>query len=121
MCARDNAAVNRFLRFLALSAWLSLLAPPAAAAAKDEPAAHPAAALVKRADHARRANLEEARRLADEALALIAAQPDADLRVLLRKRPRARTRHAGARHDPAAARQARRPAGRPAELRRRDP
>jgi diguanylate cyclase (GGDEF)-like protein len=55
-----------------------------AAIAADAPPAHPAADLVKRADHARRANLEEARRLADEALALIAAQPDADLEIRAR-------------------------------------
>ncbi|MDZ7652886.1 MAG: hypothetical protein U5L03_10210 [Burkholderiaceae bacterium] len=63
------------LSHVALVAVLPLLATAATAAAKDEPAPHPASALVKRADHARRANLEDARRLADEALALIAAQP----------------------------------------------
>jgi diguanylate cyclase (GGDEF)-like protein len=73
----------RFVQSVALLAAL-LMAATGFAAAKDEPAAHPAAALVKRADHARRANLEDALRLANEALALIAARPDADLEIRAR-------------------------------------
>jgi diguanylate cyclase (GGDEF)-like protein len=59
-----------------------LLATAAFADAKQEaPAAHPALERVQRAELARRSHPDDARRLADEALALTAAQPDADLEV----------------------------------------
>lgn len=76
--------VNTLRRRLALLAPLSLLATVALAAAKDEPPPHPAAALVEQADRARRVKLDEARRLAEQALAQVAARPDADLEVRAR-------------------------------------
>jgi len=67
---------------VALLALLLPLAMPALADAhKQAPGAHPALELVQRAESARRGNPQDARRLADEALALIAARPDADLEV----------------------------------------
>ncbi len=72
------------LSHLALVALLPLLATAAFAAAKDEPAAHPAADLIQRAIPAIRSQPDEARRLADEALGLLAARPDTDLEIRAR-------------------------------------
>jgi len=68
-------------RIATLLALSSLLAPSAFAAAENGGAPHPAAALVKDAIRAGRSKPDEALRLADGALSLLAARPDADLEI----------------------------------------
>jgi diguanylate cyclase (GGDEF)-like protein len=60
------------------------LALPGALAAVPANAQHPAQALVQRSQDAMRGEPEESRRLAEQALALLAARPDADLEVRAR-------------------------------------
>ena len=63
---------------------LPLLAASAATPAESGATAHPAAALVHDAIHAGRSSPDDALRLANDALALLAAQPDADLEIRAR-------------------------------------
>lgn len=63
---------------------LPLLAAPAAVAGDRGKSDHPAAALVQAAIRASRSNPDDAVRLADDALARLAAQPDADLEIRAR-------------------------------------
>lgn len=72
------------VRTVAALACLLPLAGTAFAAAKDEPTPHPAAGLVQRAIPTLRTRPDEARQLADEALGLLAARPDADLEIRAR-------------------------------------
>jgi diguanylate cyclase (GGDEF)-like protein len=68
-----------------IAGLLGLLPLLAAAAAREAAAAgHPAAALVQEAIRASRGNPDDARRLAEDALARLAAQPDADLEIRAR-------------------------------------
>jgi diguanylate cyclase (GGDEF)-like protein len=60
------------------------LAAASAATPESGTPAHPAAALVKGAVRAGRSNPEDAHKLANEALALLSAQPDADLEIRAR-------------------------------------
>lgn len=85
----NRSAFTRALGVVAVVAAVALAAPaPAPAQPTAEPAAlpaaHPAAALVQQAVKAGRANPETARRLAEEALGRLGAQPDADLEIRAR-------------------------------------
>jgi len=81
MCAMKRGRTFAFAGLLALS---PPLAATAAAAPDRSAVAHPAAALVQEAIRASRGNPDDARRLADDALARLAAQPDADLEIRAR-------------------------------------
>lgn len=69
---------------LGLLPLLAALAAPAACALESGAPAHPAATLVQQAIRASRGNPDDARRLADDALARLAVQPDADLEIRAR-------------------------------------
>jgi len=77
-------AMKRTRVIAGLLGLLPLLAATAAAALESGAAAHPAAALVQEAIRAGRSNPDHALRLADQALARLAAQPDADLEIRAR-------------------------------------
>jgi tetratricopeptide (TPR) repeat protein len=81
MCAMRRGRTFAFAGLLALS---PPLAATAAAAPDRGAAAHPAAALVQDAIRASRSKPDDAVRLADDALAQLATQPDADLEVRAR-------------------------------------
>jgi diguanylate cyclase (GGDEF)-like protein len=74
----------RVRTIVGLVGLLPLLATPAASALDGGPSAHPAAALVQEAIRAARSNPDDAQRLADDALARLAVQPDADLEIRAR-------------------------------------
>ena len=69
---------------VALLCAVPLLADAARSPTTQVAAAHPAAQVVQQAVKAGRSNPEDARRLADEALGLIAARPDPDLEIRTR-------------------------------------
>lgn len=75
--------IMKVARILAMLPGLLLASPPAGALDRAA-SAHPAAPLVQEAIRAGRSNPDDAQRLADDALARLATQPDADLEIRAR-------------------------------------
>jgi diguanylate cyclase (GGDEF)-like protein len=79
--ARMRAKMRRMHRLTLALTWLLLAAVAIMAPAPAPAADAPAAEIVQRAIAAGRNDPEDARRLAEEALGLLAARPDADLEI----------------------------------------
>ena len=77
-------AVKTALLLAGLLGLLPAAAPAAAPAAPATPAVHPATKLVQDAIRAGRSRPEDSHRLANDALSLLATQPDADLEIRAR-------------------------------------